>query len=292
MAPKNSRVAYGRINRRSDGQSTLQPRPFSVDMLDLAASHETKAQLGGRQWIASDLEVRDNGQSMVGLLGYPVTEEVLKFAEEDFSWMKGTTQMFEGAHPDTVVPFAVDLRNHRRWVAVAVSARIQHSAFANGLEAVLNAAVAKLGLLATDWEVDMITSSSNVLEWVAHHRSIKKFRRTVKFSNPGRNLDDDKADMRAIGAMVKETEYRGLHDQPLNLSGNQAFAEMLDGMERGDVEVYLEANDNGGRQRYFSKDRPDEDYISAFSTMADGMEGVLTALKAYSSRQSAKINVD
>lgn len=292
MAPKTSRVAYGRINRRTDGQQTLQPRPFSEVMRMLAESHETRAQLGGKQWIASDLQLRDNGDTMIGVLGYEVSEQMLAFAEKDFSWLKGTTQLVQGAHPDTVVPFAVDLRDKRRWVAVAVSARIQHSAFANGLQAVLNAAVEKLGLLVTDWEVDMITSSSNVLEWVANHSGIKVFRRTVRFSNPGRNLDDDKADMRSIGATVKETEYRALRDQSLNLSENPAFIEMLDGMDRGDVDVQLVAENQGVRQRYSSKDRPDEDFVSAFDTLQDGMESVLSALRVYSSQQSAKLQLD
>lgn len=290
MAKGNAKVAFGRINRRSVGQATLDRRPFAEDMRQLADSHETKTQLGDRRWIASDLQVRDNGDTMVGLLGFEVEEQVRTFAEEDFSWIKGTTQFVQGAQTDTVVPFAVDLREHRRWVAVATSARIQHTAFARGLQAVLNAAVEKLGLLTTDWEVDMITSSSNVIDWVAEHSGIKLFKRTVKFSNPGRDLGEDKALMRAIHATVKDEEYRALGGDELQLSGNPVFRDMLDGMDRGDVAVRLEARDQGGRHVYTSKDRPDTTFIDAFNTLEDGMESVMNSLRAYSSRQTAKLD--
>lgn len=289
MARGDAKVAFGRINRRSNGQATLDRRPFSEDMGRLADSHETVTQLGERLWRASDLQVRDNGDMMIGILGYEVSEQVRSFAEEDFSWLKGATQLVQGAQPDTVVPFAIDLREGRRWVAVATTARIQHSSFATGLQAVLNAAVEKVGLLTTDWEVDMITSQSNVLEWVSEHAGIKKFKRIVKFSNPGKNLDDDKADMVALGATVKDEEFRALGGQDLNLSGNPAFRDKLEGMDRGDVQVRLEAENDGVKSVYTSKAKPDTDFIDAFDTLEDGMEGVLHALRAYSSKQSAKL---
>ncbi len=167
-------------------------RPFAQDMLDLANSHRTEAIIQNNRWIASDMEVRDRGAGMVGLLGFAVSDQFRSFAEEDYSWLKGSTFGYTGAQEDTVVPFAVDLRDHRRWVAVATSARIQHARFATGLAAVLNQAVMELGLLPTDWEVDTISSPSNLLEWVARHSEIIRLRRVVKFSNPGRDLDRDR----------------------------------------------------------------------------------------------------
>lgn len=283
---KTTRVAYGRINRRTDGQDTLDLRPFSVDMRELAESRRTETTVQGRQWIASDLELRNDGETMVGVLGYAVVGELREFAEEDFSWLKGRTYLFQGAQPETVVPFAVDLREHRRWVAVATSKVIQHAAFASGLQAVLNAAVQELGFLPADWEVDMVASRSNVLEWVAAHPRVKTFRRIVKFSNPGRNLDDDKADMRALGATVKETEYRAIDGRTLRLQDNPAFLELLEGMERGDVDVWLTAETNGVKDRYSSKDRPDETFVSSFDNLNDGMDEVLKALLVYSARQA------
>jgi hypothetical protein len=245
----------------------------------------------GRHWIASDLELRNGGDTMVGVLGFAVVGELREFAEDDFSWVKGRTYLYQGAQPDTVVPFAVDLREHRRWVAVATSARIQHAAFAAGLQAVLNAAVEELGLMPADWEVDMVASRSNVLDWIAAHPHVKTFKRIVKFSNPGRSLDDDKADMRALGATVKETEYRAINGRALRLEKNPAFLELLEGMERGDVDVWLAAEQGGVRNRYSSKDRPDETYVSAFDNLQDGMDRTLEALLVYSSKQANEAGI-
>ena len=126
-------------------------------------------------------------------------------------------------------------------------------------------------------------------EWVADHPGIKTFRRIVKFSNPGRSLDSDKADMRALGATVKEVEYRALGGRDLKLTDNPAFAELLDGMDRGDVDVSMKAVQGNLESTYTSKDRPDNTFIDAFDTLEDGMEGVLSALRIYSSQQSAKL---
>jgi hypothetical protein len=45
-----------------------------------------------------------------------------------------------GATPTTMVPFAVDLREQRRWVAFTTTPRIRNVGFANGLQATLNEA--------------------------------------------------------------------------------------------------------------------------------------------------------
>jgi hypothetical protein len=287
-----TRVAFGRVNRRTDGQDTLDLRPFAEDMAELAASHRTETTVQGTRWIASDLEIRNGGDTMVGLLGFALQGQLLTFSEDDFSWLKAEAFTVTGAQPDTIVPFAVDLREHRRWVAVATSARIQHNAFAKGLAAVLNAAVLDLELMPTDWEVDMVTSRSDVLDWVAQHPAVNKFRRIVKFSNPGRDLDEDKANMRALGATVKDEEYRALNGKTLRLQGNEAFYSLLDGMERGDVEVELWSRQGGVRERYFSKKRPDETFIANFDNYQDGMTYVQEALLVYSSRQATEMGLD
>ena len=127
---------------------------------------------------------------MVGVLGFATTGFIREFDEDNFSWLKGNTTFFEGAEPDTVVPFAIDLREEERWVGFATSQRIQHANFASGLKAVLNAAVAEVGLLPADWDVDMVSSKSELFDWIAGHAgSLRVFRRTIRFSNPGRDLD-------------------------------------------------------------------------------------------------------
>jgi hypothetical protein len=284
---KTQRVAFGRINRRG---ATLDLRPFAEDMQALAASHRTEAVVAGKRWIASDMELRVRGRFMVGLLGFATSGAVRSFEEEEFSWLKGTTTYFEGAEPDTVVPFAVDLGESSRWVAVATSARIRHNAFSVGLEGVLNEAVTAIGLLAADWDVDMISEPSDLLHWISNHAgSIRSFRRVVRFSNPGRDFDAARQDMRALQARSLEEVYRGTAERPLQLQNNEAFERMIDGLDRGDVDVELVAETATSRTRYNTKNKPAETFVDPFDGFDAGMDRVLDALVEYSARQPPRV---
>src|SRR6266545_5352803 len=91
--------------------------------------------------------------------------------------------MAEGASRRTTVPFAVDLREDRRWVAFAPSARIQPASFRRGFAAVLNTAVARLQLWPSEWEFDLVLQKRTVEEWIAEHDQVFYFRRKVKLTN-------------------------------------------------------------------------------------------------------------
>lgn len=286
--PARVRVAFARINRRNPDQQPLAPRTFREDMEVLGNSGRLRSQRGNRTFIAGDLAIVDDGTYMIGVLGHEVVEEVRAFDEAAGSWVKGATTVAEGALRDTTVPFAVDLRSDRRWVAFAPSSRIQPAGFAIAFQEVLNAAVRQLDLWPTDWEVDLVTSTSTIRAWVAQHPNVFKLSRTVRMTNPGLNLDDERERMQALGARVKEEEYRASRGSTLRVRDNPAFDEAIEGVERGDVDVRLTARGEGTTEdRFNSKKQPDSTYVDDFEgDLVRGMELVLDALRGYTNRRA------
>ena len=76
----------------------------------------------------------------MGILGFAAVETFRDLDPTTFSWLKGPITQIVGASERTMVPFAVDLREHERWVAFGTSLRIQPQGFASGFEATINAA--------------------------------------------------------------------------------------------------------------------------------------------------------
>ncbi len=77
----------------------------------------------------------------------------------------------------------------------------------------------------------------------------------------------------------------------LTLRDNPTFDSMLEGMERGDVAIDMDAVDNGLTSRYNSRDRPDEQFVDAFADLQAGMEAVLGALRVYSARMAQQAGI-
>jgi len=119
------RVAFARINRRAEATEGFGARPFRDDMRALAESHQTRAQFRGREWIAADLKILPTEDHMTGVLGFTDEETLRDFDPAAFSWVKGPIHIQEGASERTMVPFAIDLRDDKRWVAFGTSTRIQ-----------------------------------------------------------------------------------------------------------------------------------------------------------------------
>src|SRR5438132_3556679 len=117
MARARKRVAYARVNRRSDATEPFQLRPFRDDMATLVQSHQTQAEFRGATWIAADLRLDPSANFMMGILGFSDRETLVDFDPAAYSWLKGPTHEHEGASVRTMVPFAVDLREDHRWVA-------------------------------------------------------------------------------------------------------------------------------------------------------------------------------
>ena len=223
MATKDRRVVFARINRRQPRQDVLSMRAFAEDMRDLAASRLTRHQIKstaerpGRTWSAADMTLDPSGDFMTGVLGYSTQEQHVEFDNDAWSWVKAQPRDSDAATPSTVAPFAVDLRNHERWVGFIPAPRVQASSFCSGLEMVLNEAVSALGLMPEAWEVDLVTSRSRVDEWLRAHPRVYLLTRTVKFTNPGLDLDNDRSQMRALHANRKTEEFAAAYGGHLDM---------------------------------------------------------------------------
>jgi hypothetical protein len=290
---KSRRVVFGRVNRRNQ---TVQMRPFPEDMLDLANSKKTsvtfKAQPGrpARTWHAADIQIVANGRFAIGVLGFAVSEEKRRFDEDGFSWIKGETEFSDAASEDTVVPFAIDMNEDSRYVALATSGRVKaYSAMVN-LGKVLNKAAHDLGLVPAHWECDLVVSQSSIHTWLEQHPKVRQMRRTIKFTNPGRDLDDDRAEMTALHANRKTEEFTAWRNQQLDVH-SPTFLEKLHGIETGDLEIYLEARLEGSDKAEFnSNEDADKVLIPDFGTdLERGMDSVQAALAGYVSRLSDEI---
>lgn len=182
-------------------------RPLAEDMSALAVSGLTVADLKRVRYRAADLQIDPSGTFLTGLIGFSERETLFQFEDEAFSWLKGEVQEVEGATSATVVPFAIDLREHRRWVAYVVSQRIRSNVFRQALAATLNRAVKDLGLLPSEWEVDPVLSTGTVEDWVERHGRITKFTRRTRLTNALRDVDEARRKMRMLAATKQEETF-------------------------------------------------------------------------------------
>lgn len=294
MAPRMRKILFARINRRNprvegyEPQETLEGRAFADDLMELARRRQTQAQevtsTGRvmRYWFAGDMTPSGDEQFMTGTLGYTTREERKIFDTGSYSWVKAETEQLEGASDETVVPFAIDMREHCRWVAFATTPKMRPATFIAGLELVLNAAVLEAGFVPTDWNVDLVVSKARVEEWVSQNPYVFYFERTIKFSNPGRDLDDDRAEMRALAANRKTEQFAAPYGQTLNVD-SERFSEKLEGTEKGNLELLLKARGPSGRGevKFNTRDQADERRIPDFEDLEAGMQAVLHELREY-----------
>jgi hypothetical protein len=290
MAAKTRKVRFARINRRRPpGQETLAMRSFAEDLSVLAESHLTQftqrdPQTGEpRTWTAADMSVQPDGDFMTGILGFSTPDQQKVFDAESWSWVKGETVALDAATRRTVAPFAVDLRDHQRWVSFAPTANLRPQTFASGLEQALNNAVIAAGLIPTEWEVDLVTSRAEIDQWLQDHPLVHFLRRTIKISNPGRIIDDDRAEMRALAARRKREEFSATRNGALDINSEE-FRRKLDGTQTGDLELQMVAHDaeGSGQSKFNSRNAADESLIDEFGfDLMLGMELVLAALRVY-----------
>lgn len=264
-------------------------REFADDMRTLADSHKTvhtvKSTGGrpGRRWVAADMASTADGDFLTGLLGFSEQQQHVTFDDETFSWLKGEVADSDSASEQTIVPFAVDLREHQRWIGFATTARLQPQTFRTGFESVLNEAVSALGLVPVNWEVDLVTSGSRIVEWLKQNPKVHMLRRTLKFTNPGKNLDEDRQQMRALAANRKTEVFKAARGKTLNVESDE-FRDKLYGTDTGDLHVVMEARGaHGVREvKFNSDDTVDDSKVEDFGTnLARGTETVLAALREY-----------
>lgn len=296
MAARTRRVVFGRINRRNPGQETLQMRDFAQDMAALANSRMTEhlergtADRPSRRWVAADMNLTPDETFLTGVIGFSEQQQQVMFDDESFSWMKGQKEDSDSASEQTIVPFAVDLRPGQRWVAFATTARLKPQTFRGGFERVLNEAVAALGFIPTAWEFDLVTSKFRIEEWLHENPLVHQLTRTLKFSNPGKDLDEDRRQMRALAANRKTEEFKAARGQILDIN-SPAFQGKLEGTETGDLDVILHARGSHGVRdvKFNTRESVDESKVEDFGmNLENGIEVVLRALREYvQSKQGA-----
>ena len=290
MAAKTRKVRFARINRRRPpGQETLAMRSFAEDFTALAETHLTQftqpdPQTGEtRSWSAADMSVQPDGDFMTGVLGFSTPDQQKFFDADSWSWVKGETVALDAATRRTVAPFAVDLRDNQRWVGFAPTANLRPTTFASGLEQALNRAVIRTGMIPTEWEVDLVTSRSEIDDWLRAHPLVHFLRRTIKIPNPGRIIDDDRAEMRALAARRKTEEFSAARNSALDINSEE-FRQKLDGTQTGDLELQMVAHDaqGGAQSKFNSRNAADEALIDEFGLdLMRGMDLVLAALQVY-----------
>jgi len=264
-------------------------RSFAEDLTVLAESHLTQfsqpdPQTGNtRTWTAADMSVQADEDFMTGVLGFSSPDQQKIFDADSWSWVKGQTVDLDAANRRTVAPFAVDLRDGQRWVGFAPTTNLRPATFASGLEQALNRAVSAAGLIPTEWEVDLVTSRAEIDQWLQEHPLVHFIRRTIKIPNPGRDLDDDRAEMRALAARRKTEEFSAGRNSALDINSD-AFVQKLDGTQTGDLELQMIAHDahGSGLSKFNSRNSADESLIDEFGLdLMLGMELVLDALRLY-----------
>jgi hypothetical protein len=262
-------------------------------MAALADSHETRAEFRGSEWVAADLSIDPSGNFMTGILGFSDVEALRDLDRAAFSWLKGPIHIAEGASERTMVPFAVDLREDQRWVAFGTSLRIQGQGFASGFEACLNAALAKLGLMPTEWQVDLVLGQARVEDWLLEHPNLIVFTRIVRLSNPGRTVDDDRAEMRELAARTKRETFEvptprtQKNASYLAVRDNPKFNQKLEGLDTGDLDVHLESVEGKTRSTFDSRGRADRAYVNDYGTDLElGMELMLQAVQDYANERA------
>jgi hypothetical protein len=293
MPARGQSVVFARINRRgySEPPSGIYTEPpfvgrrssFSADMTELAGSHQTSfAEVGTRRnpprfWYAGDMQNPLGAQFMTGILGYATPEEHREFDRENWSWIQAGPEDTDVAREDTVAPFAIDLGDEGRWVSFAPAARLQPKTFVYGLGRVLTTAAALSSQPPFEWDVDLVVSLWRVNNWIASHPQVHKLRRTVKFTNPGRDFSADREEMIKLGARRKREEFEARINAALDISSEE-FHSKLDGVDTGDIELTLQAGD----AVLSNNNSPDRSYIDRFGgDLIIGMERVLVELGRY-----------
>jgi hypothetical protein len=283
---------FARINRRNVEQGALFDREFSEDMIAVAQSHRTtyrqdRGTRPTRVWTAADMTVTPDEAFVTGILGYTEPHYRRTLDVESFSWLKGEEEDAEEANEQTLSAFAIDLSDHGRWVALSTSPSMRPNTVREGLEEVLKNAVNELGDVPGEWEVDLVTSRTQITEWLERHPRVFNLKRTIRIPNPGKDLSEEIAAMKAMAARNKMETYSAPYGDWLD-TNSEAFQEKLDGTELGNVDMVMKARVAGGGEATFqSKNQVDHvDVVDTGTNFEAAVEVVLAALHDYLGRKA------
>jgi len=148
----------------------------------------------------------------------------------------------------------------------------------------LNAAVGKLGLMPTEWEVDLVLGVARVEVWLEQHPIVTKFTRIIRLHNPTIKLDRDREEMRALAARTKTETFTTAPSRGKSLSvrDNPEFERGLEGLDTGDLDIELEARQGRSKVTFSTRRLADRTWIPDYGNdLEEGMEAVLRALQDY-----------
>lgn len=283
------KVAFGRLNRRASeaGQDTLQMRSLKEDFGQLLDLRETRGAFQGREWVAADLEYDASGDFAMGVLGFVEEELFRQLDESAFSWRKGETLEAVGATQHTMAPFAVDLREDRRWIGFVVRRDIRHRMFANSLSVVLTDSAARAGQIPLEWEIDLVATEESVAAWLDRNPEIKRMTRIIKFPNPAIDFDEERKDMQKLAARTRQivdTPYRGRYLSIPAAGGERN--QYLEGVSEGYLEIRFDADSVAGRIQFSTATHGERFTIDTYGDDLElGMRYVLDAVREFSLRR-------
>jgi hypothetical protein len=260
----------------------------------LSQHGQAVAETRAGEWWVKDLTIDPSETFFSGTIGLSQTQTTLRHAEDQPSWVKAQTHTEVGARGGQVAPFAIDLRDERRWVAFAAAGHAP-STVAYTLAVAVSRALQDLPVRTPAWDFDLVYSKSSVTEWVREHNDVREFVRIVKRPNPVRNVNDEVAELNAINAGRKAEHFvaaRQRNLRLLDLDGNlrPEFEGLLEGSESGYVEIRLESRGRKGTAayRYRQEEYADHAFIEPFGDdLQGGMAAVVDALREYSDRRAA-----
>lgn len=264
----STRVAFfARINRRHQElfEDAVAQRDFAADLFKLVENQSTRAPAKGRMWSAGDLEVDPSGTFVTGILGFEDDQTLVTFDPDAFSWTKGDRSDVVGATDETMVPFAIDARDGRQFVAFTTTRRIKATTFCDALSAVFTEASDAEGWQGLVWEVDLITDTTELDAFLVENPFLTMVQRTVKRPNPrGEYLEDDLARMNTLSAQTLSEVYRIRRKTRLS---EEATELIKAGLSEGFTEVRLESNSDGVSVQFDSKKRRKKTVIDDFRGM-------------------------
>lgn len=199
---------------------------------------------------------------MTGILGFESEETYISFDPDSFSWVKGDRSDVSGATNETMVPFAIDARDDRRYVAFTTTRRIKATTFCEALSAVLTEASDAEGWEGLVWEVDLITDTAELDDFLADNPNLTMIQRNVRRPNPkGEYLEEDLQRMDTVSARTLSETYRIRQNVPVTAEATELIKA---GLEEGFTEVKLESTSNGVSVKFDSRKRRKRTVIEDF----------------------------
>lgn len=111
---------------------------------------------------------------------------------------------------------------------------------------------------------------------------VHQLRRTIKFTNSGKDLDEDRRQMRSLAANRKTEEFKAAYGKTLDINSPE-FQSKLSGRRRVISTCLCRSGSHGVRDIWFnSRDRVDTRNVEEFGKQPPaGIEVVLAALREY-----------